>query len=66
MQELHAVNNGDGTYTVQVIAKFREGFRQYVTNNAHIKMDCVVDEIPTRQPVHVHFGDGMGMPDFDF
>ena len=53
MRELHAVANGDGTFTVQILAQFDEGLRQYVHPHAYIKTDgLVMDEIPRMQSVH--------------
>lgn len=57
MQELHAFANGDGSFTVQIIGRSPEGFRQYVNPHAYIKTDgLVLDEIPQMQSVHFQFG----------
>ena len=57
MRELHAFANGDGTFTVQVIGQFKEGFRQFVNPHAYIATDgLVLDEIPGMQSVHFQVG----------
>ena len=57
MREMHAVANGDGTYTVTVVAQFKEGLRQFVHPHAYIKYDeLVLDELPSRQTFHFQVG----------
>lgn len=57
MQEIHAISNGDGTYTVQIVGMFREGVRQLTHPRAYICTDgLVLDEIPSMQQVHFQFG----------
>ena len=57
MRELHATSNGDGTFTVQVVAQFREGLRQFVHPHAYIAYDeLVLDEIPGMHSIHFQMG----------
>ena len=53
MLEMHAIANGDGTYSVQIVAQFKDGLRQFVHPRAYIKTDeLAVDELPGRQTLH--------------
>lgn len=57
MRELHATANGDGTYTVQVIAQFPDGLKRFVHPHAYIRMDGTVDQLPGMQTIHFQVGD---------
>ena len=65
LQEIHAVANGDGSYSADIVANFgRQGLRTYSTPRVFIdiKDDVVLDEQQQQQHV-MHFTFG-GNPDF--
>ncbi len=53
--ELHAVANGDGTYTIQFVNQFPDGVRQYQVPDALLKVDNLVADESGRQRVQVFF-----------
>ena len=53
--DLHAVANGDGTYTIQFISQFPDGIRQYQVPDALLKVDNLVADESGRQRVQVFF-----------
>lgn len=53
--ELHAVSNGDGTYTIQFVNQFPDGVRQYQVPDALLKVDNIVADESGHQRVQVFF-----------
>ncbi len=53
--ELHAVANGDGTYTIQFVNQFPDGVRQYQVPDALLKVDNLVADESGRRRVQVFF-----------
>ena len=54
--ELHAVANGDGTYSIQFISQFPDGLRQFTVPDASMKVDNVVADETGQQRMHIVFG----------
>ena len=56
--DLHAVANGDGTYTIQFISQFPDGIRQYQVPDVLLKVDNLVADESGSQRMQVFFHGG--------
>ena len=55
VQEIHAVANGDGTYSADIIANFgRQGLQRFQTPKCYIKVDELVLDPKEQMPPQIH------------